>query len=187
VTQGEGRFVGGDPAGEAVAGDPFWSVVRRRHRDVDIALLPPAAADEVALPAGGETVDPDAEAERLDREATRLWEQLGQAGEPVRSARWTSGQAPGTVRRETTLVLDGVDPILTTGRVTGAAGTLADAGWHVLAPPDGMPRVLAGRDADIGRVELSLVHAAAHDRLVLRVRSGSVLVEDPRALVGEDR
>lgn len=189
MARGEGRsFAGGEQADAAVSSDPFWSVVRRRHPDVDIALLPPGSgADEVAVPDGLEPVDPEAEAVRLDDEAARLWEQLVGDREPVSSARWTSGAARGTVRRETTLVLDDVDPILTTGLVTSAGATLADAGWHVLTPPDGLPRVLAGREAEVGRVEATLVHATGHDRLVLRVRSGSVLVDDPQALVGAAR
>ena len=56
--------------------------------------------------------------------------------------------------RSATWTLLAVDPVAATGTIDGAARTLGEEGWRVLAPPDGMPRVLAGRPAGNGREEL---------------------------------
>lgn len=161
-------------ASAAVAADPFWSVVRRHHPEIDIVLLPepPAPPDTAGLP----LEDPDAAAAAADDAATRRWYGLVDDREPVTRARWRSGPTPDTLVRETTLHVDGVDPVTAVATVARAAEVLAGDGWRVLTPPDGLPRTLAGREEGIGRCELQLVHAPATGRLVLRVRSAPVVV-----------
>ncbi|MBM7517360.1 hypothetical protein [Nocardioides nitrophenolicus] len=173
-------FLGGPRVAAQVAADPFWSVVRRRHPDVDLVLLPPAAAPEESEPEPAPTSVADASAECLARVA-ELWDLLvgGTVPDEQRSA-WTTGPAPGLMRHEATWTLLAVDPVLATGTLERAAASLRDEGWRVLAPPDGMPRVLAGRRARSGREELDLVLVPATGRFFLTVRSGRYLLEDDR-------
>ncbi|WKN48383.1 hypothetical protein [Nocardioides sp. Arc9.136] len=169
-------FTTGSDAAEQVAADPFWSVVRRRHPDIDVVVLPaeaavgPAAVEVEARP----EVEPASEAARVEAHAVALWTSLV-GGEPteVRS-RWTSGRAPATSRVETTLRLDDADPTGGVAAVGRGAESLEQDGWHVLAPPDGLPRVLAGRGDGLAHEELQLVLAPAESRLVLRLRSADV-------------
>lgn len=174
-------FSSGRSATEQVTADPFWSVVRRRHRDVDIVLLPtggarPAPAGAAAPP----VVDPAAEAEHWEEETGRLWGSLIGNDRPSQpSARWTAGRTSGAFRHETTRRLDDVEPIEGVAAVERARRALTDDGWHVLAPADGLPRVLAGRGEGPQRIELQLVHAPVEGRLVLRLRSADVRLAAP--------
>lgn len=176
-------FVSGAAAAERIAADPFWSVVRRRHPDVDVVVLPatdglaPDAAEVVALPA----LDRDeqvGEARRVEDEAVTRWAALVGADPTEVVTRWAAGRANGTSRVETTVRLAGADPTTGVATVGAAAETLTADGWHVLAPGDGMPRVLAGRGPGLEREELSLVLAPAEGRLVLRVRARDVRLLD---------
>jgi hypothetical protein len=159
-----------------VSRDPFWSVVRRRHPDVDIVLLPPSSGSGGRVATEPPLVDPVDESAVQEAESARLWEAcVGPVGpEVARTSRWIPGSTAGTSRHETTWRLDGVEGVEATTAVQRGARVLADEGWHVLAPDDGMPRVLAGRGAGVERVELLLVHATSHARLVLRLRAAEV-------------
>ncbi|WP_110181284.1 hypothetical protein [Nocardioides solisilvae] len=169
----------GARAREVVARDPFWSVVRRRHPDVEIVVLPPEP--ETATPAGLPLADPAAVAAREDSDVRRRWVRLvGDLGDVHADwqARWVPGGAPDRVRRETTLTVDGADPVVAVARLESAAAALREDGWHVLAPATGLPRVMAGRDGELGRAELQLVLVPDAGRLVLRVRSVDHAVGD---------
>ncbi|WP_121256264.1 hypothetical protein [Nocardioides ferulae] len=169
-------FDTGPAATRLVESDPFWAVVRRRHPDVDIALLPPPPAADLSGPATPElpALERDEAAARFDAETAALWRRLvGERDPDEQRARWFA--AEGDVERyETTWRIDGADPVTAVAAIEAAAATLRDDGWHVLAPPDGMPRVLASRPADGGRDELQLVLAPAEARLVLRLRTSPV-------------
>lgn len=174
-------FSTGEEAVARVAADPFWSVVRRRHPDLDVVVLPATAAagptaDEVAaLP----EVDPSEETARVESLAADLWAVLVGHEPSEVATRRTAGRARGTVRVETTVRLAGIDPTGGVAVVSRAEDALVRDGWHVLAPPDGMPRVLAGRGSGLAREDLQLVLAPVEGRLVLRHRAGDVrLVED---------
>jgi hypothetical protein len=190
---------GSDRATRAVIEDPFWSVVRRRHPDVDIVLLPPEtdgpAETPVETPVEPEAPveEPDAVAAAADEDVRRAWTQLvgdralqAAQAEPTWSARWISGRAEGRVRREATLRLDGASVGLVLERLPEAAELLRTDGWHVVVPPDGLPRVMAGRDAALGRTELQLVLDPDSGRLLMRVRGADHVVGEPvaRELVG---
>ncbi|MEO9324454.1 hypothetical protein ABFT23_13245 [Nocardioides sp. C4-1] len=169
----------GPEAAAQVADDPFWSVVRRRHPDLDIVLLPPDDAtgpppDDAPAP----LVEPAAEAARADGLAD-LWWRAVVVDEPTEAtSRWVGGSARGTRRREVTRRLEGADLAATTAALDRARDRLVESGWHVLAPPGGMPRVLASH-VDAGRrTELMLVLAPTVSRLVLRLRTPDVRWSD---------
>lgn len=194
--QQQGPEVGAAPEG-AVTSDPFWSVVRRRHPDVDVVVLPPvpgtrtapdAATADVAAEetVADEAVDPEAVA-RLEHEVVRrAWASLiTSAGavegvSPVVTGRWLNGSAPDRIRREAVAVVEDpsrlADPVAASGLLRRAEETLSTQGWHVLVPPDGLPRLMAGRPEGDGRRELMIVHAPAQGRLLLRVRTADVVV-----------
>ncbi|ROR92552.1 hypothetical protein [Nocardioides aurantiacus] len=180
---GTDGFVGGEQARAQVEADPFWSVVRRRHPDVTLAVLPPADGAVPPLPEGTAPVDPAEAAARQDADVLDRWRELvgpavgaEDAGTPASpEARWTAGEVQGTRRRETTLRDAGVDDVRAVGVLLRAEDALRTEGWHVLAPTGGVPRVLAGRPAELGREELQLL-APPGRGVVLRVRGASVLL-----------
>lgn len=160
--------------------DPFWAVVRRRHPDVDLVLLPAEARD---LPEPAPEAEPVEVTEelvaRLDGRGPDAWRLLVDDEVPEPAARWMPAPTPQGVRRELTLAREGVDPVAGAALVQGATTILLAQGWRVLAPPDGLPRVLASREATrglLGREELQLVLVPAAGRLVLRLRSADVPV-----------
>src|SRR6478609_10062359 len=113
------RTISGGPAASArVAEDPFWSVVRRRHPDLDLVLLPPEEPDRGAEDATAET--PTAAAERIDAETGSWWDALVGAPATGTRHRWVS-RGSGRWRRETTHHLDGVDPVAAAAALDGAA------------------------------------------------------------------
>jgi hypothetical protein len=160
--------------------DPFWSVVRRRHPDVDLVLLPAEARDLPEPPPGVEPLEvTDELVARLDAAGPDAWRLLVDTDVPESAARWMPAPTPDGVRRELTLAREGVDPVAGAALVQGATTILLAQGWRVLAPPDGMPRVLASREANgelVGREELQLVLVPATGRLLLRLRSADVPV-----------
>jgi len=67
--------VEGPQASEIVANDPFWSVVRRRHPDVDIVVLPPNDVPD-PTPGTGETpVHTGVTRADFEGDVTALWDQ----------------------------------------------------------------------------------------------------------------
>lgn len=180
----------------------FWSVVRRRHPDLDLVLLPvdvtadapdpgpegvattaspgePPPAETPELPPAGSPPpgEPAEAAARCVAQAETQWGLLvPDRAPPEPETRWVPGPVRGSVRHETTLAVEGVEPVPGTRVITRAAEELRSREWHVLAPQEGMPRVLAGRDEPPGRREVQLVLVPALGRLVLRVRSGGVVV-----------
>lgn len=175
-----------------VDADPFWSVLRRRHPDIDLVVLPGAAGAaepsepietpeqqrrSALAPPAPPLRDPDEWSSSTDDAARGWWPRLlagidAAPGDP--SARWLTSR-DGLRRRETTLAAASgtTDPADPTTTLTRAARHLRDAGWRVLAPTDGVPRVLASRSADdaLGREELALF--CAPGRITLRLRTGT--------------
>ena len=99
------------PQQPPVASDPFWSVVRRRHPDLDIVLLPADAQtvprDKPARP----VADVEAEASATDETAREWWRALVDDEVPAPAGRWLPGSAREVVRREAALARDGLDPV----------------------------------------------------------------------------
>src|SRR5437868_5940714 len=86
---------------EAVASDAFFAVVRRRHPDIDIVLLPQDPGGEPGLRAEpADLVDAPDAFDAFDAELTGLLPDVapGVALPRVRS-RWTPGSLTGSVAR----------------------------------------------------------------------------------------
>ncbi|QOR71644.1 hypothetical protein IM660_04985 [Ruania alkalisoli] len=140
-----------------ISGDPFWSVVRQRHRDVDLAIVdapePPRAAASTAVPARS--------AEEIDRDVQALWEAL-LPGVPAQAQHRWVGDGRDEQRESTVTATTGIG----SEALASAAATLRANGWQVLLPPAGLPRVLADREG----ATLALVQVSP-GRTVLRMRT----------------
>lgn len=167
----------GDAAERAVADDPFWATVLRRHDDIDVVVLPQEPTLDPVVPADEPEVDPERARQVLRGQAAAFWSGLGLATEPAQlDDVWFAGTAPGTLRWQGTAIFEQVDPLLASAALERAARLLAaDDGWHTLVPTDGLPRVMAGRAAEPGREEVQVVLASS-TRLVVRMRSALVHV-----------
>ncbi len=141
-----------------ISGDPFWSVVRQRHRDVDLAIV-----DAPELPRAGavSTAVPARSAEAIDRDVQVLWEAL-LPGVPAQAQHRWVGDGRDEQRESTLTATTGVSA----EALASAAATLRADGWQVLLPPAGLPRVLADREG----ATLALVQASP-ERTVLRMRT----------------
>jgi hypothetical protein len=157
-----------DPA----ANDPFWAPVRRRHPDVDIVLLPPEqAVPEQRAPAASEPVDPVEIEEAVGDLVSALWRAtVGDTVPTEREQRWVQDRVQTTWTHETG---GQVDPATAQGVVRRLADVLEQSGYDVLAPPDGLPRVQAGKPDGLSRAEVLLLVVPEAGRLVLRHRTGA--------------
>lgn len=175
-------LVTGAPAARQVMRDPFWATVLRRHDDVDLVVLPPEVPERAEVPADEPRVEPDAARHELRARLAGLWAALGLEGEPSHlDDVWFAGSAPGTLRWQGTATFDDLDPVVVSDALQGARDLFTEAdGWHVLAPPDGVPRVLAGRPGRIGREDVQVLAPSA-GRVVLRIRSALVVVGEAAA------
>lgn len=162
---------GPDPAG-TVAADPFWSVVRRRHPDIDIVVLQGEGHPVPVVPEGAPIEDPAGVARRRDAEAAALWQRFGGTDNAEVTTRWTSGPE-GAVRREVTLRLEEVGGASAAELLERSATTLRADGWDVFVPPTGVPRVLAGRDEAIGRTQVQVLHDSAQQVVAMRIKSAA--------------
>jgi hypothetical protein len=170
-------FVQGAAAEQAVADDPFWAAVLRRHHDVDVVVLPQRPTADLVVPDGEPEIDPERAREVLRGQMAAFWAAIGLDAEPDHlDDTWFAGAATGTLRWQGTATFEGLDPVAASAALGQAREVLPeDAGWHVLAPADGIPRVLAGRDAELGREEVQVLLPAS-TRLVVRLRSPLVHV-----------
>lgn len=175
-------FVTGAPATRRVKEDPFWSTVVRRHGDVDVVVLPPEAPRTPEVAVDEPVVDPAVARERLRGRMAALWSALGLPAEPGHlDDVWFAGGPAGTLRWQGTATFDDLDPVDASSALERARDLLAESdGWGVLAPADGIPRVLAGRPGRLGREEVQVLLPAT-SRLVLRVRSELVVVGEAAA------
>lgn len=164
---------------DALKDDPFWSVVRRRHPDIDIVILPqePGPVDESGLPARS----PGAFAESEITKADDYWAQLVGHGLPVSTRRWIAGPTGDSVRFTVTLTLDGVSSTAGLGHLSEAGALLTSTDWHVFAPPTGMPRITADRSGDLGAEKILFGFAPETGRLFLRLTSTGLPVGKARS------
>lgn len=170
-------FTRGADAARAVAADPFWSTVVRRHGDVDVVVLPPEDAPSVEVPPDAPVVDADAARQGLRADMAAFWAAIGLDDAPTHvDDTWFAGPADGTVRWQGTASFDGLDPVEASRLLQRAEELLVAAGgWHVLLPDGGIPRVLAGRPGRLDRESLQVLLAST-SRVVIRVRSDLVVV-----------
>ena len=183
------EFVKGPAAARAVAQDPFWSTVVRRHGDMDVVVLPAEDTSDPVVPPDEPVVDATHAREDL---RARLGE-LGLAlGLPADSAHrddvWFAGAAPGTLRWQGTVSYDDLDAVTASAALERAQEVLQPGGGrHPFVPEDGAPRVPAGRRGRWVGGEVQVLLASA-SRVVVRLRSDLVHVgrtAAARALDGE--
>lgn len=183
-------FLTGDAADRLVADDPFWSTVVRRHADVDVVVLPPQATVEPVVLADEPEVAVESARQNLRSRLADLWAALDLPAEPSHvDDVWFAGAVDGTLRWQGTATFDDLDPVAASRVLERVQELLPeDAGWHVLVPPAGIARVLAGRDGRLGRDEVQVLLASS-SRLVIRQRAEPVFVGTDAAaaaLRGED-
>jgi hypothetical protein len=158
---------------QTVAGDRFFAEVRRRHPDIDIVLLPQEPPREDTSEEVPGPVD-DAVAASLEADLEALLPLLApDLGTPPPQWRWGPGDRTGTVARQSLVAVESVAPVRGLTALSGAERALVGAGWHVLVPPDGIPRVLAGR-ADGAQVQVLYVEPRGRYAVTLRSPSYAV-------------
>lgn len=164
---------------DAVAHDPFWSVVRRRHPDLDIVILPPEPAPvaDSGLPARAPASFADLEVAEADDD----WARLVGHGMPVTARRWIPGPTGDSVRHTVTLTLDDVSETAGLGHLREAASLLAAEDWRVFVPPTGLPRVTAERPGELGAENLLFGYSLDTGSLFLRLTSTGLPVGADRA------
>lgn len=164
--------------------DPFWSVVHRRHPDLDIVLLPPERPAPAMSGLPERAPGPFAQLQLTD--ADDLWRMLVGHGMPRREARWIPGPTRDSVRHAITLTLAGVGTPAGIEHLREARGVLTADGWHLFIPPTGTPRIMADRAGELGAEELLAGFDAEHGRLFIRLTSTGlpVGVDRARELIG---
>lgn len=154
---------------DVVRNDPFWSVVRRRHPDLDVVILPPEPAPVADSGLPVRAAEPFAELETAEAEG--WWAQLVGHGTPMSVRRWIPGPTGDSVRHTVTLTLDSVSGAAALEHLREARPLLEADGWHVFTPPTGMPRVMADRPGELDAESLLFGYAPDTGRLFLRLTS----------------
>ena len=159
-----------------LAADPFWATVRRRHPDVDLALLPPEP------PPAGPRADssPDDEAAALvaatraavDEAARSLWPPLV-GGAPPRAA-VAFGTAEGTV---VVRVRASARHLADPGPLARLRELLEQQGWHPRRAEGEVARITGGRDG----LRVRASYAAASGAFLVEVASAPLAVGRERA------
>ena len=159
--------------------DPFWSVVRRRHPDVDIVLLPPDGRAQGQGDGAGTTSTASLDLVRAAADGVvAAWSLLrplvAEAGATEQpSVRWGSGGGD-----EVALVIEkavaGIGQESGTALLREITATLARAGWR-LRP--GMRGDLPLLEATDGHTDV--VAVAGPGATVLTIASGVLPVADP--------
>jgi len=161
-------------------GDPFFDVVRRRHPDVDIVLLPPEQPASAETPLGepvDDAVVADAAA-RVTLVAAQLWAAVAPESEEVPAPRLGYADRLGEVRataRVLSRLTDGYQVLVTLRH------ELEQGGWSVSRPPGAVER-LVGRLDDL-RVQASYADEAGIFLLDVSTDPMTVGQDRSRALV----
>lgn len=163
--------------GQTIANDRFFAEVRRRHPDIDIVLLPqvdPGPAQPAAPAAPLEPIEPAALAEALETTLTGLLPLMAPGIDlPAPQWRWGPGDSTGSVARETLVAAENLEAVPALTALSGAERALVAEGWHVLVPPDGLPRVLANSPDG---TQAQVVYVEGRSRYAVRLRSASYVV-----------
>lgn len=169
---------------EMIARDPFWSTFHHRHPDVDIVLQHEASPSrQSSAPVSG---DPDAFLRAQVVGVENLWDRLVGRSGARRDTQWIPGPIRDTLRSSLTLTLDEVTESEGLDRLRDALRLLPPEGWHVFAPPTGIPRINAERASAVGDEDVLFGYSPETNRLFLRLRSPglSVSEEQTRVLMG---
>lgn len=122
-------------------GDPFFDVLRRRHRDVDVVLLPP-----VGPPGGGDPVSDEVVAStllRVEAVARGLWSMVAPDSDDRPQSRCTYGAGPESVNATARLVTRRDDGFHV---VVALRAELESDGWAVTRPDGPVERLVAYLD-----------------------------------------
>lgn len=152
--------------------DPLLEAVRRRHRDVDVVLLPLEGPPRPCAPVAADVVG--ASLIRVATAARHLWSAVMPQATTAPEVRFTYGTEESEVRavaRVTTRSDDG-RPALAALR-----HELERDGWDVAHPGDGLERLHAWLED----LAVSASYAEAAGALLLEVRGGSLPVGRSRA------
>ena len=164
-----------------LAADPFWAPVRRRHPDVDLALLPPVAPPPRPPADTGATAGPDAALAAaqatVDEAAGVLWPPLV-GGAPPRSA-VAFGTSEGTV---VVRVRASARHVADPGLLGRLRELLEQQGWHPRRAEGEVARITGGRDG----LRVRASYAAGSGTFLVEVASAplAVGVERAAALAG---
>jgi len=154
--------------------DPFFEVVRRRHPDVDIVLLPP---DEPPPTPVGPPVDDATVREELARAgalADELWRGVPEAPEPVPEATLTLGPVQGTVQPRARAVRHDLDGHAMLVRLKDE---LVDRGWRVDRIPGPVERLVAAGE----QASVNASYAPDHGTFIFELTTPPLHVGDARA------
>jgi hypothetical protein len=126
---------------DAARGDPFFGVLRRRHPDVDLVMLPPLSAE----PPAGAAAFP-ARARAVEQHAVRaleaLWDRLGVRPVGV-SAHWWAQARTGTHRHVVRATVTGLSADDTTPLLRDLGDALLALGWDARPAGGARPRIVA--------------------------------------------
>lgn len=152
-------------------GDPFFDVLRRRHPDVDVVLLPPVGPPGVPEPVPDEVVS--ATLLRVEAVARGLWTMVAPDSVDRPLPRCTYGTGPDTVRASARLRTQRDDGF---HLLVALRAELEADGWAVTRPEGPVERLLGYLD------DLTLTASYAEG-------SGTLLVElvSESLPVGQDR
>lgn len=179
-----GHFRKADPA--VIDDDPFWSVVRRRHPDLDIVLLPP---DPAPADVPGSSLAPEALREVTER-VVATWAALvplipadGERIDPV--VDWSPGDAGHALVVDT--AVRGVGQEGGTDLLRRVLGALGERGWRfapssraglpLLRATDGLLdlEAVAGPGATTLTLATGMLPVTAEDRVAVRQRVGEAV------------
>ncbi|SFH74209.1 hypothetical protein [Nocardioides psychrotolerans] len=153
-------------------GDPFFDVLRRRHRDVDVVLLPPLGPPDAADPVSDEVVS--STLLRVEAVARGLWSMVAPDSDDRPRPRCTFGTGPETVRATARLVTrrdDGFHVLV------ALRAELESDGWAVTRPDGPVERLVGYLD----ELTLTASYAEGSGTLLVELASESLPVGQDRA------
>lgn len=162
------------PSGGPI-GDPFLDTVHARRPDVQILVLPGAAADAAEVRSAAEIAELPA---ALADELRRMWPDVvtGVAVPAIPEGVWAATSAT-SVRCRVEIRVEGIDIDHGATAPGRAAVALNRAGWHGLAPVEGMPRIEARHADPIADRGFLLVYIAESSTLLIRHEAGPIEVD----------
>ncbi|WP_309647948.1 hypothetical protein [Nocardioides sp.] len=153
-------------------GDPFFDVLRRRHRDVDVVLLPPVGRPDGADPVSDEVVS--SALLRVEAVARGLWAMVAPDSDDRPQPRCTYGTGPESVRATARLVTRRVDGFHV---LVALRAELESDGWAVTRPEGPVERLVAYLDD----LTVTASYAEGSGTLLVELAAESLPVGQDRA------